>query len=64
MHLGADEPLLSLKSELLEAERKAISRALKLANGNRTEAARLLGIHRTGLHQKLRRYGLDRRQRP
>ncbi|MGC8603880.1 MAG: helix-turn-helix domain-containing protein, partial [Desulfomonilaceae bacterium] len=28
-------------------------------NGNRTDAARLLGIHRTGLYQKMRRHGLD-----
>ncbi len=48
-----------LKDEMAIAEKRAIQRALNLSNGNRTEAARLLGIHRTGLYQKMRRYGLD-----
>ncbi len=36
-----------------------IKRALRTAGGNRTEAARRLGIHRQLLHAKLRRYGLE-----
>ncbi len=48
-----------LKDEMAIAEKRAIQRSLNLANGNRTEAARLLGIHRTGLYQKMRRHGLD-----
>jgi len=52
-------PVGTLKNELIEAERRAIVRALSLTGGNRTEAARLLGIHRTGLYQKLRRHGLE-----
>ncbi len=58
------EPLLSLKEELASAELRAIRRALSLTGGNRTEAARMLGIHRTGLYQKMRRHGLDTRQKP
>jgi transcriptional regulator with PAS, ATPase and Fis domain len=59
-----DKPLRNLQNELAEAERRAICRALALTRGNRTEAARLLGIHRTGLYQKLKRHGLDREQKP
>jgi transcriptional regulator with PAS, ATPase and Fis domain len=49
----------SLKEEIASAERRALRRALSLSGGNRTEAARLLGIHRTGLYQKMKRHGLD-----
>jgi len=54
----------TLKDETALAERRAIQRALSLTRGNRAEAARLLGIHRTGLYQKMKRYGLESRQRP
>lgn len=64
MNPDPNEPTLTLKNEMAEAERRAISRALSLTSGNRTEAARLLGIHRTGLHQKLKRYGMDRSRQP
>ncbi len=40
-------------------ERAMISRALAEASGNRSEAARRLGIHRQLLHEKLRRYGME-----
>ncbi len=53
------QPPGSLRDEMAKAERQIIRRALACAGGNRSEAARLLGIHRTGLHQKLRRYGLE-----
>ena len=36
-----------------------LRRALAESGGNRTEAARLLGIHRQLLYEKLRRYGLS-----
>jgi PAS domain S-box-containing protein len=53
----AEGELGTLKDEISRAERRAIERALSNAQGNKTEAARLLGIHRTGLYQKLKRYG-------
>jgi transcriptional regulator with PAS, ATPase and Fis domain len=59
---GASD-LHTLKEEMASAERRAIERALSLTAGNRTGAARLLGIHRTGLYQKMRQHGLDTRQR-
>ncbi len=43
---------------LKEAERELILRTLEETGGNRTRAARLLGISRQTLHNKLREYGL------
>jgi transcriptional regulator with PAS, ATPase and Fis domain len=50
---------LSLKELMEETERCAILEALQKAGNNRVGAARLLGIHRTGLYQKMRKYGLE-----
>jgi transcriptional regulator with PAS, ATPase and Fis domain len=54
-----DGELGTLKDELSRAERRAIERALSSAQGNKTEAARILGIHRTGLYQKMKQYNTD-----
>lgn len=54
-----DPQLRPLKEELLEAEREAIRRALSHSRGNKALAARLLGIHRTGLYVKIKRHGLQ-----
>ncbi len=40
-------------------ETALIRRALAASGGKRAEAARLLGIHRQLLYEKLRRYGLE-----
>lgn len=40
-------------------ERSLIIKALKETNGNRTEAARALGMSRRTLYRKLERYGID-----
>jgi DNA-binding NtrC family response regulator len=40
-------------------ERAMITRALTTCSGNRTEAARVLGIHRQLLYEKIRRLGLS-----
>jgi transcriptional regulator with PAS, ATPase and Fis domain len=50
-----------LRQEVASAERRAIERALSFASGNRSLAARLLGIHRSGLHQKMRALGIEAR---
>jgi transcriptional regulator with GAF, ATPase, and Fis domain len=42
-----------------EFEREYMRRALELANGNKTQAARLLGMSRKHLWEKLRRLGSD-----
>ena len=47
---------LDLRSALESLERKLIDRALQRAGGNRTEAAALLGLNRTTLVEKLRKY--------
>lgn len=43
---------------LAAAEREAIVRALHRHDGNRTRAAKVLGIHRSTLLRKMKRYGL------
>ncbi|MDI6879054.1 MAG: sigma 54-interacting transcriptional regulator [Desulfitobacteriaceae bacterium] len=53
---GALQPL---SSEIAEAERRAIVRALKSTGGNKVRAAELLGIHRANLYRKIERYGID-----
>jgi transcriptional regulator with PAS, ATPase and Fis domain len=47
---------LDLRSALENLERTLIERALARAGGNRTEAAALLGLNRTTLVEKLRKY--------
>ena len=44
---------------LAEAEKKAINVALKEADGNKNEAARLLGVHRTTLYKKIEEYEIE-----
>lgn len=50
---------LLLKSSKSHLERELVQEALSTANGNRSQAARLLGISRTLLYKKLRQYGLE-----
>jgi DNA-binding NtrC family response regulator len=59
---GAADPAaagaLPLKERVQAYERGLVVEALREAGGNRSEAARRLGISRVTLHDKLRRYGL------
>jgi sigma-54 dependent transcriptional regulator, flagellar regulatory protein len=48
--------MFDLRTALENLEREMIDRALAKANGNRTEAAALLGLNRTTLVEKLRKY--------
>ncbi len=43
-----------LKSSRRESERKVIEQAIQRCNGNKTEAAKLLGISRASLYQRLK----------
>ena len=52
----APEPLTL---NLEEIEKRAIKKALAEAGGNKSEAARLLGITRRALYGRLERYGLE-----
>jgi DNA-binding NtrC family response regulator len=52
-------PELAAAPATLEAQEKEhILRALELARGNRSEAARMLGIDRVSLWRKLKKYGM------
>ena len=53
--LPAAEEDLSLQA----VEKAHISRVIRETDGNRSKAARLLGVNRTTLYNKLRRYGLS-----
>lgn len=55
-----DEPLPVIFSEVDgESELERIMRTLKLVDGNKAKAARLLGIDRSTLYRKLRQYDID-----
>ena len=57
---GADEGE-SLGGTYLEVERRLLERALLRSGGNKSEAARMLGLKRTTFLDKLRRHGLEQR---
>jgi two-component system response regulator HydG len=48
----------SLKQRVEAYERGLVAAALTAARGNRSEAARALGIGRATLHEKLAKYGI------
>jgi DNA-binding NtrC family response regulator len=47
------------KANLAAVEKAMISRALRMANGNKSRAAGILAIHRRLLYEKLHEYGLS-----
>ncbi len=50
-----------LKGKVARSESESIRRALETADWNVTQAASGLGIDRTNLHRKMRKYGISRR---
>ena len=50
-----------LKGKIARSEVESIRRALESADWNVTQAATSLGIDRTNLHRKMRKYGITRR---
>ena len=54
--VSSDPGTSSLSLETLEED--AVRRALAASSGNRSLAARQLGIHRTTLYHKMRRFGI------
>ena len=58
MDLGGGPAPASLTEELEQAERGRIVEALRAARGSRTEAAQLLGMPRTTMLNKMKRYGI------
>jgi DNA-binding NtrC family response regulator len=57
---GADDAV-GLRGEIERRESDAVRKALEAAGGNVTQAAAALGIDRTNLHRKMRKYGIQRR---
>jgi len=53
---SAHQDLLALRLD--DAERRAVEKALRLTDGNKTAAARLLGVSRKTIYNKMERYGL------
>lgn len=49
---------MKLGEAVAQAEKEAIQKALMLAGGNKQEAAKILGIHPSGLYQKLKKYAI------
>ena len=53
-------PVMLESNDLNVVERQAIERAMRAVNGNKSRAARQLGISRTQLYYRLRKHGLER----
>ncbi len=49
---------VSIREVRAGAEKRAILEALKASRNNKAEAARILGIHRTLLYKKIKRFGI------
>lgn len=59
VNASRDTPTAGVPVSLVRAERQAIAAAMKSADGNRTRAAQLLGVARSTLLEKLKKYGHD-----
>ncbi len=53
-----DEPVIAGVWRLEDVEREMIRRALTLARGNKTTAAKLLGLAKTSLYNRMQKHGL------
>ena len=62
LHLGTagDEGFLSLREVRIDAESRAIQRAMTKAGGNLSRVAELLGVSRPTLYDLLEKYGLKK----
>jgi DNA-binding NtrC family response regulator len=57
--IAATEPRENSSETLADAESEQIRRVMAAANGNKSRAARILGIERKTLYRKLERLGLS-----
>lgn len=55
---NSDLVCIPLENAVAQAEIESILKALQLSKGNKQEAARYLGIHVSGLYQKLKKYSI------
>jgi DNA-binding NtrC family response regulator len=60
---GAENPASTLGGKLQDIERQEILRVLREAKGNKSLAARMLGIERKTLYEKARRLAIDLQSR-
>lgn len=49
----------NLADMLEDTEKQAILKALETAHGNKSKAAKILGIHRSGFYQKMQKYNIQ-----
>jgi len=57
--LAQEDTVAEDRTRLSDLEQRAIAHAMREVNGNRSKAARQLGISRTQLYARLRKYGLE-----
>ena len=57
-HVPADDANVTLREAVAALEKRMIERALERAGGNRSEAARKLGIGRPQLYAKMEEHGI------
>jgi len=57
LHPRRDPEEIDLDAFLLEVERELIERAMRQANGNKAQAARLLGVNRQRILRRLEQFG-------
>jgi PAS domain S-box-containing protein len=53
-----EETAVDIYSVLENAERQAICKALEAMEGNKSKAAQLLGLHRSGFYKRLKKYNI------
>jgi PAS domain S-box-containing protein len=58
-HRESTDSVKDLAGIRFDAEKEAIVKAIETAGGNKSQAAKLLGIHRSGFYQKLRKYHIE-----
>ncbi len=61
MKKGINEAIPNIKEIKIRAEQKYIITILNTVNWHMTEAAKLMGINRSTLFRKMKKYGINKR---